>query len=293
MKKLWLMIAASLLLTACGGTKTDSNSNTAGTDGKPAASNAEKAKVGDTVAFVNGRDGLAEGKIDSMDGMRYKIKYGDSMETKDESDIYPLPKPGSKPQVKVGDMVAAKFSSGAYWAGSEVLSVSDDVIELKGLYYGNTASFAPDKIIVVRAPQAADFRKVKSEKEFATKAQSMRPQPPAGWKPKVGERVIAEWSGGSWWLGEVVSIAGDKVKLKWPASFPNSDLGLDKIMPYPKAGTSTAMPAMNSYVLVKPDSDGGQWYYAQVTAVNGTSADVKFADGKTGSIKADGYIALS
>jgi hypothetical protein len=293
MKKLWLMIMASLLLAACGGTKPDSNSNAAGTEGKPAASNEEKVKVGDTVAFVSGHDGLAEGKIDGMDGARYKIKYGDSIETKDESDIYPLPKPGVKPQVKAGDMVAAKLESRSWWAGSEVLSVSDDVIEVKGLFYGNTASVAPDKIIVVRSPQVADFKKLKNEKEFSAKAKAMRPQPPAGWKPKVGERVIAEWSGGSWWVAEVVSLASDTAKLKWLATFPNSDLSFSKIMPYPKAATATTMPAVSSYVLVKPDSDGGQWDYAQVTAVNGQAADVKFANGKTRSIKADEYIALS
>ena len=288
MKKLWAMIGLCVLLAACSGTKTGTDA-----ESKAGTGNTEKAKVGDTVAFVSGHDGLAEGKIEGMDGVRYKIKYGDSTQIKDESDIYPLPKPGTKPQVKVGDMVAAKFESGAYWAGSEVMSISDDVIELKGLFYGNTASFAPDKIIVVRAPQAADFRKLKNEKDFSAKAKAMRPRAPAGWKPKVGERVIAEWSGGAWWVAEVVSVASDTAKLKWLATFPPSDLVFDKIMPYPKAATATTLPAVDSYVLVKPDSDNAQWNYAQVTAVNGQSAEVKFADGKTRSIKADGYIALS
>lgn len=291
MKKLFLVIGVTFLLSACGGTKSDPNSNSSANDAKPAASSAEKVKVGDTVAFVSGHDGLAEGKIDSMDGARYKIKYGDSMETKDESDIYPLPKSGVKPQVKAGDMVAAKMESGAYWAGSEVLSVSDDVIEVKGLYYGRTASLAPDKIIVVRAPQVADFKKLKSEKDFSAKAKAMRPQNPAGWKPKVGDRVVAEWSAGSWWVGEVTGLAGSMAKLKWPSSFPASELSFDKLAPLPKAGAT--MPAVDSFVLVKPDSDSGQWQYAQVTAVNGQSADIKFADGKTRSIKAGEYIALS
>ena len=282
MTKIWFLILASLFLSACGAAGIIS----------PASIPEVKPKVGETIAFKRQRDGLGEGVVESIEGTRYKIKYGTTVDTADESDLYALPKAGAKLSVKAGDMVAAKMSSGAYWGGAEVLSVTGDVVEVKGLYYGNTVSLSPDKIIVVRPAAVAEFQKIKAENEFKKKANSANPHAPAGYKPKVGERVVAEWQPNSWWGGEVISIAGDKAKIKW-GSFPISDIGLEKIMPFPKPETATAMPTANGYVLVKSDSGSGEWYYAQVTAVNGNSADVKFADGKTRSIKADEYIALN
>ncbi len=283
MKKLWLICLASLLLAACGNFKMGSNS------GNPGTVEIEK---GATVVYQSGREGLTEGVIESVEGSRYKIKYGTTVATAEESDVYSLPKAGAKPSVKAGDMVAAKINAGSYWAGAEVVSVNGDVIEVKDLFYGNTVSLSPDKILVVRAPAVAGFQKVKAEKEFSTKAKQSKPKPPAGYKPKVGDRVVAEWSGGAWWVGEISGVTGEKAKIKWE-SFKESELAVDKIIPYPKAETSTTMPAANSYVLVKPEGGSGQWHYAQVTAVNGNSADVKFPDGKTKPIKADEYIALN
>lgn len=280
MKKLWLLMAVNFLLTACGAMPTGSITSEA----KPA--------VNDTVAFKVSREGFGEGKVESIDGTRYKIKYGDSTETKDDSDVYPLPKSGAKPQVKAGDMVVAKIESGNYWSGAEVLSANGDVIEVKELWHGKTASLSPDKIIVVRAAAVAEFQKLKAENEFSAKAKQGKPHPPAGYKPKVGDHVVAEWSANAWWVGDVTKVNGEKASVKWE-SFPEKELTLNQIMPFPKAETSTALPAANSYVLVKPAGGSGQWNYAQVTNVNGDSAEVKFPSGKTQTIKADEYIALS
>jgi hypothetical protein len=280
MRKIWLMMAAGLFLTACGSVSLSSSAE-------------YKPKAGETVAYKISRDGLREGIVESVDGARYKIKYGASVETADESDIYALPKAGAKPPVKAGDMVAAKiFNSELFWYAAEVASVNGDVIEVKALNRGNTASLSPDKIIVVRPAAVAEFQKLKTENEFTAKARQTRPHAPNGYKPQVGDHVVAEWSGGSWWVGDVSSVAGDKVKIKWE-NFGESEIMADKVVPYPKAETSAALPAAGSYVLVKPEGGKGQWFYAQVAAVNGGSAEVKFSDGKTRSIKPDECIALS
>lgn len=283
MKKIWLTITASLFLTACGAGGIVPAGLTA-TEVKP--------KIGETALYQSQREGLTEGVIENIDGTRYKIKYGTSVATAEESDVYPLPKAGAKPNVKAGDMVAAKISSGSYWAGAEVVSVNGDVIEVKDLFYGNAVSLSPDKIVVVRAPAVAGLQKFKSEKDFSTKAKQAKPSPPAGYKPKVGDHIVGEWSAGAWWVGDVTEVAGEKAKVKWE-SFPVTEMTFDKIIPYPKAETATQMPVANSYVLVKPAGGSGQWFHAQVTSVNGNSAEVKFADGKTRPIKADEYIALN
>lgn len=283
MKKIWLVILATIFSSACGATAILPTS----------AVSEVKPKVGDTVAYIQNSQQLGEGVVESIEGTRYKIKYGTSSETKEESDIYALPKAGAKPAIKVGDMVAAKTETGAtYWAGAEILSVNGDVIEVKELVYDRTINLSPDKIMIVRPATAAEFKRAKGEKEFSAKAKQAKPRPPAGYKPKVGDRVVAEWMANNWWEGSITSVAGEKAKIKWQ-SFNESELGFDKVVPYPKAETSTAMPVVNGYVLVQPDGSTGQWNYAQVTAVNGNSADVKFANGKTRPLKAGEFIVLN
>ena len=286
MKKLWLLIAANLFLTACGGVRGII----------PAGATSEvKPKIGDTVLYQTSREGFYEGVVEGVEGTRYKVKTGDSVNLKEESDVYMLPKTGAKTAaagINAGDIVAAKTDSGLYWGGAEVLSVKGDVVEVKDLYYGKTANLSPDKILAIRPAAAAELQKVKAEKEFSAKAVQAKPRPPVGYKPKVGERVVARWSGNTWYDGEVAEVKGDKAKIKWQ-SFKESELGLENVMPYPKPETATAMPVANSYVLIKPEGGSGQWTYAQVATVNGDSAEVKFANGKTRSIKADEYIALN
>lgn len=285
MKKLWLMIAVSLLLAACGGTVTKPDSG-------GASSTATAPKVGDTVVFKTSRQGYHEGKVEKLEGSRYEIKYGTSTSKVESIDVHALPKAGEKLNVQPGDAVAAR-GSGTYWPGSIVKSVTPDLIEVEVIESGNTLSVPHEKAIKVSPASAAEIKKYADEMSFLKKAKAKRPTAPAGYKLKPGERVVAEWSAGAWWPGEVISVTGEKVKLKWPASFPDSELPLEKVMPYPKAETATVLPKQGDFVLVKSADDKSQWQYAQVTSVSGPTAEVKAADGKTRSIKADEYIALN
>lgn len=285
MTKIWLICMANLLLAACGNLQMNNSGNTASVE-------IEKHKVGDTVAFSVSREGFGEGKVESIDGSRYNIKYGQSNVTKEASDVYALPKPGAKPTLKTGDVAVAKMEDGVYWAGVEITGVNGDVIEVKEFWRNRTASLSPDKFIMVRRAAIAEFQKLKTENEFSAKAKQAKPRPPAEYKPKVGDRVVAEWATNAWWEGEIAGISGAKAKIKW-GSFPESEIVFDKIMPYPTPENSMTMPAANSYVLVKSASDPRRWEYAQVTAINGNSGDVKFANGKTQPIKADEFIALN
>ena len=132
----------------------------------------------------------------------------------------------AEPTEKVGDVVVAKLEDGAYWSGVEVLSVNGDVIEVKEFWHGKTKSLSADKILVVRPAAVAEFQKLKAENEFSAKAKQAKPRPPAGYKPKVGDRVVAEWSGNTWYDGEVLSITGEKAKIKCQ-NFKESELGFD------------------------------------------------------------------
>lgn len=282
MNKLWLIILTSLFSMACG-------ASGGITPGGATTAAETKLKPGETAIFKVSREGFGEGQIEGVTGAQYVIRYGDSTVAKEESDVYALPK-GSAGSVKAGVMVAAKLESGGqYWAGAEVVSVNGDVIEVRDLYRGTTANLAPDKIVAVRPAAAADLQKLKAEYDFKRRANSARPRSDAAWKPKPGERVVAEWSPNSWWTGTIGAIKGDKAVIKWGSSFKDSELGVDRLVPYPKADTGV-MPAADSYVLVKPDSDNGQWFYAQVT---GGAGEVKFPDGKTRVVKPGDFISLN
>ena len=285
MKRLWLMVATSVLLTACGGAGTKP-------DGGGAGSSATALKVGDTVVFKTSRQGYHEGKVEKVEGSRYEIRYGTSTEKVESVDVHALPQAGEKLNVQPGDAVAV-HSDNIYWPGGVVKSVTPEVIEVEIIESGRELNVPHEKVIKVSPASAAELKKYADEMGFLKKAKAKRPQAPAGYKPKPGDRIVAEWSAGAWWPGEVISVSGEKVKIKWPASFPDSELPLEKVMLYPKAGTTTAMPKQGDFVLAKPGDDKSQWQYAQVTSVSGQTAEVKLANGKTRSIKADEYIVLN
>lgn len=287
MNKLWLIILTGVFSMACGASGGISP-NGATTTTTTAAET--KPKAGEAAIFKVSREGFGEGTIEGVTGAQYVIRYGDSTVAKEESDVYALPKGGAAAGVKAGDMVAAKIESGGkYWAGAEVVSANGEVIEVRDLYRGTTANLAPDKIVAVRPAAAADLQKLKAEYDFKRRANAARPRSDAAWKPKTGERVVAEWSPNSWWNGTIGAIKDGKAVIKWGSSFKDSELGVDRLVPYPKADAG-ALPAADSYVLVKPDSDNGQWFYAQVT---GGAGEVKFPDGKTRTVKPGEFIALN
>lgn len=292
MKRLWIVAAACLLLSACGGAKTaESNSSSAEakTETKTETTSAAKPKVGDHMLILWGRDGLLEAELVSIEGTRYKFKRGTGEHTKDETDLYPVPPADAKPQVKAGDIVAANLKGDGVWQASEVIKVSDDAIEIKDLAYGNSYTLAPSRLMVVRPTHLAGFKQLKAEKEFENKVKDLKPSVPAGWKPKVGELVVAKWATKTWDEAKVVSLSDEKIKLKWESGFPESEVALVNIAPFPKG--ASAMPAANGYALVKTDASH-RWDYAQVTAVNGKTADVKFPNDKTRSVKGEELIAL-
>jgi len=275
MKKLCLFLSLVCLLTACGGGKT------AGTDAEKANSSAAKPAVGETAVFKFSRQGYVEGKVQSIDGTRYKMLYGQSTQTADSVDVYLLPKAGAKADVKPGDIVVA-YQREAYWPGAEVKNVNGDVIEVQIVSSGDTLNVPPEKVIKINSAAAAEFKQYAQEVAFLKNAKTGRPHPPADYKPKAGQRVVAEWTDKTWYIGDVVSASGNKASIKWPASFPQSDLTLDKVLPYPAPAAS---PKINDFLIVKQDSEHQSYAFAQVTSVNGGSVEVKLADGKTRTVK--------
>ena len=281
-KKLSLLLAlVSLLTAACsGGSKTSTDTEKSAT-AKPA--------VGDTAVFKFSRQGYVEGKVQSIDGTRYKMMYGQSPQTVDAVDVYALPKAGAKAEVMPGDIVVA-HQRDAYWPGGEVKSVNGDVIEVQVISNGDSLNVPPEKLIKINSAAAAEFKTYAQEVAFLKSAKTGRPHPPADYKPKAGQRVVAEWTDHTWYIGNVVSASPSKATVKWPASFPQSQLTLDKVLPYPAPAAS---PKQNDFVIVKQDSENQSFAYARVTSVNGGAVDVKLADGKTRTVKQGDFYVVN
>ena len=284
MKKLSLFLAlVSLLTAACsGGSKTSATPDAEKSiTAKPAA--------GDTAVFKFSRQGYVEGKVQSIDGTRYKMMYGQSPQTVDAVDVYSLPKSGGKAEVQPGDIVVA-HQRDAYWPGAEVKSVNGDVIEVQVISNGDSLNVPPEKLIKINSAAAAEFKTYAQEVAFLKSAKTGRPHPPASYKPKAGLRVVAEWTDHTWYIGNVVSASPSKATVKWPASFPQSQLTLDKVLPYPAPAAS---PKQNDFVIVKQDSESQSFAYARVTSVNGGTVDVKLADGKTRTVKQGDFYVVN
>lgn len=279
MKKLCLILSLLAAITACSGGKNTETEKSNAAGAKPA--------VGETAVFKFSRQGYVEGKVQSIDGTRYKLMYGQSAQTVDAVDVYALPKSGAKVDVKPGDIVVAHRRD-AYWPGAEVKSVSGDVIEVQIIAEGDTVNVPHEKVIKINSAAVAEFKQYGQEVAFLKAAKNGRPHPPADYKPKAGQRVVAEWTDKTWYIGNVVNASSSKAIIKWPTSFPQSQLTLDKVLPYPAPAAS---PKTSDFVIVKQDSENQSFAYAQVTSVNGNSVDVKLADGKTRTVKqGDFYI---
>lgn len=287
MKKLLLVACASFLFTACGMIGGSANSGN-GTTTKTGTGG--KMKVGDTVVFKLSSTGFGEGKIEAIDGSRYKIPYGSTTQTVDEADVYAVPTAGSTTDLKVGDFVIAKRGNENYWYPSEVTRADGKAIEVKTLSSSEqTMNLSPEQVIPVRPATSESFKKLKSETGFETKAGSMRPVVPADFAPKKGDKVVASWSGNSWYAGTILSVSGDKAKIKWDTNFNDGDVDLRKIAPLPRIGSSAAPFKSGDVLLVKSTSNTSSWEFAEATS----DKEVRLKDGKTRSVRGDEYVAFN
>jgi hypothetical protein len=273
-----LFLSASLFLTACGGL---TEKGTGGGDAK--------LKVGDTVVFKLSRESYGEGKIETIDGSRYKIPYGTTTPTVDEADIYPLPKTGASSSLKVGDFVIAKQGSQNSWVPAEVTRADGKAIEVNTISYRQTLNLSPEQVVAARPAAIEEIKKLKTEAAFDEKVSSMRPTLPPGYVLKKGDQVVAQWSGNSWWAGAIVGRSGEKMKIKWTGNFQDSDVDMTRIALYPAVGSAGTPFQPGDILLVKPTSSSSTWTFAEATS----GREVRFKDGKTRTVRGDEYILFN
>lgn len=297
LKKLSLLLILSVFVVGCDmltGTKTaeDDGKKTEETKTEEPKESA-KVEVGDTVVAKWASGSFYEGKVESLDGNKAKVKWNDGSNPSDVdmSDVYMIPESGAKPDVKAGDMVLAKVQSNSYWSGAEVTEVKGDVYVVKAVGSSSATNLDGNKIIKVTPATAATFKDKVDSNDFLKEAQAKNPTAPDGYKPKKGDKVVALWATNSWYSGKVNDISGDKVSVAWDDGSKPSDADMDKVMPAPNA-SNTKMPESGQHVLAKPES-GSRWQYGKVTEVKADSIVIKNSRGENRTLKMGDFIPLS
>lgn len=287
MKKLLLLVCISFFLSACGAvTEKISGESKSNSESK---SGSAKAQVGDTVLFKNGPINYSEGKVEKLESGKFEIRSKDAIAKPSVADVYALPKEGATSDVKVGDYVVA-FNYEIYWEGGEVKGVTEDLIEVEKAT-GGKLNVPHDKVVKVSSAGIADIKQNIEAKTFEDLGKTKKPVLPEKWKPKSGDKIVAQWSFGSWHPADLKHVNANDVDIEWKNGWKNGNVGRDKIAPYPTG--ASAMPKANDYVIVRPTSETSEWKFAVVTTVSGQEAEVKFADGKTQKVKNTDFIPMS
>jgi hypothetical protein len=298
MKRILIIAFSVALMAGCGAIAGTKKSETANTDKTintssektPVIPEARPPAVGELVVAKWAGNSWYEGRVKSLEGGRATVAWSDDSTPSevDLVDIYTIPKAGAQAAVKAGDYVLTKRSSGTDWTGAQVTMASPGVITVKYNSDFEEANLPPEKVIAVSPVVAADMRTEVARTDFIKKAQALRPQAPADYRPQVGEHVLGAWTTHAWYGGRVKSINGEKATIIWEGPRPD-EATFNNLVPYPTAGNSQT-PATGDYVLVKPTS--GSWDYAQVASVGGSSIEVKGPDGKARTVKAGEFVIL-
>lgn len=278
MKKVLIVICASLWLTAC-----------AGLTEKIAGGGGAKLKVGDTVVFKLSPGTYGEGKIEAIDGSRYKIPYGTTTPTVDQANVYLLPKPGASSSLEVADFVIARQGNQNSWVPAEVTRADGKAIEVKTISYKQTINLSPEQVIAAHPAAIEEIKTLKTEVAFDEKVSLMRPTLPPSYMLKKGDKVVAAWSGNSWWAGTIVGRSGEKMMIKWGDNSRDSEVDMARIALYPAVGSTGTPLQPGDILLVRPTSSSSIWTFAEATS----GREVRSKDGKTRSIRGDEYILFN
>lgn len=162
MKKFLLFMLAAVLFGACqtgsnSGTEPSGQPRSSGSPSSPSAANS--FAVGDTVLYhSNTGQRFYEAKITNLEGTRVKLSRDNETVESNISDLYRVPKPGDKPTVKAGDIVAARFGQTAVWAGAEVVTARDNAVTVKWLSTGKNDDVLPENVLPLSATAAAKVK---------------------------------------------------------------------------------------------------------------------------------------
>jgi hypothetical protein len=247
--------------------------------------------TGDTVVARWSGSSFYEGKVESLTETKVKVAWADGSKPTevDRASVFALPEADAKPDAKSGDYVLAKWGTGTRWYGARITAETGEKIPVEYSSDGTTGNLAPDKVIAIPDTIAAEFKTQEELRELVTKAKAAGlPAKPEGWKPKVGDKVVAVWSSGSYYSGKVKSLAGDKATVAWDDGSKPSESAIATMGPEPGPGDKV-LPAQGEYVMVK---SGTKWIYGQALSIGDGQFEVKLQTGQKKTVKPGAFLLL-
>lgn len=257
----------------------------------------KKPSIGDAVVARWGPALFAAGRVESIDNDKKEAKvvwdHESSPSDVDMADIFPLPKQGEPISVRPGDYTLVKSLVDHWWTGAEIREISGNVIKAKIVNGGEIVNLPSEKVLAVSEVVAADIKLQAGREDFLNKAYEHRPAVPAGFVPKVGDRILGEWTTNAWFGGKVKAVSDGNATIVWENGMKPDDAAFDKIVPYPTAGNDKSSPVTGDYVLVKPSNGNPKaaWLYAIVTGINDLGIEAK-SDESTREYKTGDFVVL-
>jgi hypothetical protein len=278
MHKLILMIIAISFLTSCTVINRDDikklKSNQVSEQINKTKTEPRKPVLGETVVAAWNTTLWAEGKVVSLGADNAKIEWLDKSSPNEVelSRVFVMPDANAAMTAKPGDYVLVKEDSGNWWQESQIQEVAAGVIKIKPVDSETAINVSPEKIIAVSPPVAADIKDHAATQDFLRQAHARRPVAPPDYQPKVGDRILGEWTTNVWYGGKVKALSADRALIVWENGVKPDEATFDKIVPFPTAD-EMRQPAVDDFVLLKPKSGG--WLFGQVTSVQGTAIEAK------------------
>jgi len=278
MNKLIFMTISIILLTSCALIKKDDtkniNSRQEAERIKKTASELRKPVAGETVVAAWNSSLWAEGKVESLEAGKAKIKWlDDSMPNEvDLAKVFVMPDSDAAVSVKPGDYVLVKGESGDWWREAQIQEAEDRVIKIRYIDGETTLNVSPERVIAVSPTVGADIKDHAAAADFLRQAHARHPIAPPDYKPKIGDRILGEWTTNAWYGGKIKSLSADKALIVWESGMNSDEASFDKIIPFPTPAEART-PAVGDFVLLKPD--GGCWLYGQVVSIQGTAIEAK------------------
>ena len=160
-----LLVVATIALSACNREPVENkNSSGASPIASSAPADVEMLTTGDPVLYMFDEYHFYEAKLLTIEGGRAKLRRDGETIERAEADIYPIPKPGHRSTVKVGDFVAARYGSLPTWPTAEVVKVDNGRITVKRIISGSTDELPAESVLAVSPSAAAKIREAAKKK---------------------------------------------------------------------------------------------------------------------------------
>jgi hypothetical protein len=193
------------------------------------------------------------------------------------ADVYRIP--GSWTGLRPG-MLAICRTEPRQWAGCRVESVSKRTIaasDAKGRHVelDRNQLLLPTAVTLLNLEHHFGLARQQAEFELAF-SRAGRPTPPPGWRPSLGEKVVARLGSG-WFSAKVHEITDDALYVAWAGDDQITEVASGDLVPQP---TSHDVATRGSHGLARPASPEQPWMPVRVVAISDDTLTITDAAGR-------------